>query len=144
MPHIHVTAAENQLNQSQRDAFMEELSNAVLTAENAPIDDAGAQSLVWAYYNELPKSDIYIGGKNIAEPPFRIAVTTPQGALNEHGRKSLVADIGRIIDKYAGTFANDRLNHWAMLYEVNEGSWAGGGNVFPLAGIQAAMNIKVA
>jgi len=31
-----------------------------------------------------------------------------------------------------------------MLYEVSEGSWAGGGNVFPLAGIQAAMNINVA
>jgi len=144
MPHIHVTAAESQLNPIQRDAFMEELSNAVLTAENAPINDPGAQSLVWAYYNALPKSDIYIGGKNIAEPPFRIAVTTPQGALNDKGRKSLVANIGHIVDKYVGAFADGRLNHWAMLYEVNEGSWAGGGNVFPLAGIQAAMNIKVA
>jgi hypothetical protein len=31
-----------------------------------------------------------------------------------------------------------------MLYEIDEGSWAGGGQVFPLAGIQAAMNIKAA
>jgi len=144
MPHIQVTAAESQLNPSQKDALMAELSNAVLIAENAPVDDAGAQSLVWAYYNELPKADIYVGGKNLAEPPFRVAITTPQGALNESSRKSLVADIGRIVDKYVGTFANDRLNHWAMLYEVSEGSWAGGGNVFPLAGIQAAMNINVA
>jgi len=47
------------------------------------------------------------------------------------------------VDDIAGIF-EDRLNHWTMLYEIDEGSWAGGGQIFPLTGIQAAMNIKAA
>jgi len=144
MPHIQVTAPESDLTQTQKDALMSEISNAVLIAEGAPIDDVGAQSLVWAYFDERPKAGIYVGGKNLAEPPFRVAITTPQGALNETSRESLAANIGRIIDQYVGVFADGRLNHWTMFFEVSEGSWTGGGQVFPLAGIQAAMNIKVA
>jgi hypothetical protein len=75
--------------------------------------------------------------------PLRIAVTTPYGALVESTRESLVKEIGVIVDDIVGPFEG-RLNHWAMLYEIDEGSRAGGGQVFPLAGIQGAMNIKAA
>jgi phenylpyruvate tautomerase PptA (4-oxalocrotonate tautomerase family) len=143
MPLIQVTAAENTLTKDQQDTLMSALSNAVLTAEGAPLNDAGAQSLVWAYYHEQPKTSVYVGGENLVEPPLRIAVTTPEGALQQQTRESLVIDIGRIVDELIGPFKG-RLNHWAMLYEITEGSWAGGGQIFPLAGIQAAMNIKVA
>jgi phenylpyruvate tautomerase PptA (4-oxalocrotonate tautomerase family) len=143
MPLIQVTAPQGALNNSKKDAFISRLSNAVLTAEDAPLTSPGAQSLVWAYYNEQSKNSIYIGGENLEQPPLRIAVTTPQGALNESTRQSLVAEIGEIVDEFIGPFER-RLNHWAMLYEVNEGSWAGAGQVFPLADIQAAMNIKAA
>jgi len=141
MPLIQVTAAQGTLNRTEQTSLMSRLSNAVLKAEGAPIADKGAQSLVWAYYDEKPTNTIYVGGTNIAEPPIRIDVTTPQGALNESTRHSLVDEIGQITDEFVGPFEG-RLNHWAMLYEVNEGSWAGGGQVFPLVGIQSAMNIK--
>ena len=141
MPLIQVSAPQGALKQSDQDTLMSRISNAVLKAETAPIEDEGAQSLVWAYYDEKPKTSVYIGGENIPQPPFRIAVTTPQGALVEATRVSLVAEIGQIIDEIVGPY-KDRLNHWTMLYEVDEGSWGGGGQVFPLAGIQAAMNIK--
>ncbi len=140
MPLIQVTAPEGTLQKNDQDTLISQLSNALLKAEGAPIDDAGAQSLVWAYYHEAPKTSVYVGGQNIEQPPFRIAVTTPQGALTESTRVSLVSDIGEIIDALVGPYEN-RLNHWAMLYEIDEGSWAGGGQVFPLAGIKAAMNI---
>ena len=143
MPLIQVSAPQDTLNTREQDALMSRLSNAVLKAENAPVDDSGAQSLVWAYYEEKPKASIYVGGENLEEPPFRIAVTTPYGALVESTRESLVKEIGAIVDDIVGPFEG-RLNHWAMLYEIDEGSWAGGGQVFPLAGIQAAMNIKAA
>ena len=143
MPLIQVSAPQDTLNKSEQDTLMSRLSNAVLKAEKAPIDDAGAQALVWAYYDEKPKTSVYVGGENIKEPPFRVDVTTPSGALVEATRVSLVEEIGRIIDDIVGPYEG-RLNHWAMLYEVDEGSWAGGGQVFPLAGIQAAMNIKAA
>ena len=122
---------------------MSRLSNAVLKSEGAPIDDPGAQSLVWAYYDEQPADTIYVGGKNVEQPPLRISVTTPEGALHDATRKALVEEIGQIVDELVGPFEG-RLNHWAMLYELNEGGWGGGGQIFPLAGIQAAMNIKAA
>ena len=141
MPLIQVTALEGTLSKENQDAFMRRISNAVLKAERAPVNDSGAQSLVWAYYDEKPQGTVYVGGENLDKPPVRIAVTTPQGALNFATRKSLVAELGQIVDEFIGSYDN-RLNHWAMLYEVNEGSWAGGGGIFPLAGIQAAMNIQ--
>lgn len=143
MPLIQVIAPANTLEKSDQDALMSRVSNALLKAERAPIDHAGAQSLVWAYYHEVDEGSIYVGGESQESPPFRIAVTTPEGALNEEARHVLAKNIGEIVDDVVGPFEG-RLNHWLMLTELDEGSWAGGGQIFPLAGIQAAMNIKAA
>ena len=143
MPHIHVTAPQGALGKNEQDALMSRLSDAALNAERAPLDDAGARSLSWAYYQEHAEGTIYVGGTSSEKPPFRIAITTPEGALNGTTRQELVAAVGMIVDDIVGPFEG-RLNHWVMLYEVDEGSWAGGGQIFPLEGIQAAMNIKAA
>jgi hypothetical protein len=141
MPHIYVTAPEGKLGKTEQDVLMSRISDAVLTSERAPLDHDGAQSLVWAYYDEQPSGSIYVGGENLRESPFRIAVTTPAGALNSETRKDLVEAIGSIVDEVVGPF-DGRLNQWTMLYEIDEGSWAGSGQIFPLAGIQAAMGIE--
>lgn len=143
MPLIQVDAPQGDLDKSQQDALMSQLSNAVLKAEGAPLESAGAQSLVWAHFNEKPQGTFYVGGEALAKPPFRIAVTTPQGALTDATRTSLVAEIGRIVDDLVGPYA-DRLNHWAMLYEVTDGGWAGAGQIFRLGDIQNVMDIKAA
>ena len=143
MPLIQVDAPRGNLDKSQQDMLMSQLSNAVLKAEGAPLDSAGAQSLVWAHFNEKPQGTFYVGGTPVDKPPFRVAVTTPQGALNDDTRTSLVAEIGRIVDDIVGPY-QDRLNHWAMLYEVTDGGWAGAGQVFRLGDIQRAMDINTA
>lgn len=141
MPLIQVTAQKGALTKTEQDDFMARVSNAVLKAERAPTDFEGAQALTWAYFTEAPEGTVYIGGENIENPPVRIAVSTPEGALNAGTRSELVAEIGEIVDDIVGPIEG-RLNHWALLYEVAEGSWAGGGQLFPLAGIKAAMNIQ--
>ncbi|MEZ5692736.1 MAG: hypothetical protein R3D99_02560 [Altererythrobacter sp.] len=98
----------------------------MLKAERAPVDDTGARSLTWAHYQELSDGAFYVGGEALEQPPLRVAVTTPEGALNADTRAELVAEIGEIVDEFVGPYEG-RLNHWAMLYEVSEGSWAGGG-----------------
>lgn len=143
MPLVQVTGPQESLARAERDELMTRLSDAVLTAERAPLDDPGARSLVWAYFHEVPGADIYIGGASPEKAPLRIAVTTPQGALNDMTRKSLVEEVGRIVDDIVGPFEG-RLNHWLMLYELRDGGWAGGGQVFRLPDIQAAMSIKAA
>ena len=143
MPLIRITAPEGKLNKQDQDKLVKKISNAVLNAERAPLDHAGAQSLTWAYYIEQPVGTLYVGGDNIENPPFHIAVTTPEGALNPTTRKELVEEIGTAVDEIVGVYEG-RLNHWTMLDELDEGSWAGSGQIFPLSGIQAAMNIKAA
>ena len=143
MPLVQVIAPNQSLDSSAQNELMSRVSNAVLKAERAPIDDDGAQSLVWAYYHEMNDNAIYVGGENLEKPPFRVAITTPEGALNAESRRVLVADISEIVDDIVGAYEG-RLNHWVMLTELDEGSWAGGGQIFPLAGIQEAMNIKTA
>jgi len=141
MPLIQVAAQKDTLTKTKQDDLMARVSNAVLKAERAPTDFEGAQALTWAYYTETPEGSVYIGGENIDSPPLRIAVSTPEGALNADTRSELVAEIGEIVDDIVGPFEG-RLNHWTLLNEVAEGSWAGGGQVFPLVGIKSAMNIK--
>ncbi len=85
---------------------------------------------------DAPQSDV-------EKPPFRIPVTTPQGALNGETRKSLIVEIGRVVDDIVGP-CGGRLNHWAMLCEVIDGGWAGAGQVFCLGDIQKAMDINAA
>lgn len=143
MPLLQVTAAQGTLNKADQDNLMSKLSNALLEAERAPTDDAGAQSLIWAYYIEQPASSIYVGGENLDKAPLRIAVTTPEGALTAETRTEFVAAVGKIVDDIVGPYEG-RLNHWTMLTELDEGSWAGAGQIFHLADIQAAMNIKAA
>ena len=143
MPLIHVTASQGTLGKKDQDTFMSRLSNAVLKSEGAPINDPGAQSLVWAFYVEKPEGASYVGGEVLDRSPLVISVTTPEGALNLLTRKTLVEEVGQIVDDIVGPFEG-RLNHWTMLHELSEGSWAGSGQIFPLAAIQAAMNIKAA
>lgn len=141
MPLIQVAAEKGMLEKPQQDELMARVSNAVLKAERAPIDFAGAQALTWAYYSETAVGSTYIGGANIESPPLRVTVTTPEGALNMDTRAELVSEIGKIVDDIVGVYEG-RLNHWALLHEIAEGSWAGGGHVFPLVGIKEAMNIQ--
>ncbi|MEH6631317.1 MAG: hypothetical protein V7776_10840 [Halopseudomonas aestusnigri] len=143
MPLLQVTAAQGTLNKADQDNLMSRLTNALLEAERAPIEDAGAQSLAWAYYTEQPAGTIYVGGENLDKAPLRIAVTTPEGALTADTRAEFVASVGKIVDDIVGPYEG-RLNHWTMLTELDEGSWAGAGQIFHLADIQAAMNIKAA
>jgi phenylpyruvate tautomerase PptA (4-oxalocrotonate tautomerase family) len=143
MPMIEVTTQQGTLSQDDRDALMSRLSDAVLSAEGAPLDSAGAQSLVWAWFRELPPGSVYVGGKTLASAPLRVAVTTPAGALNDSTRATLVASIGAIVDDIVGAYEG-RLNHWVMLSEISDGCWGGAGNVFRLGDIQAAMDIRAA
>ena len=143
MPLIQVTASQGTLEKKDQDILMSRISNAVLKYERAPIDDPGAQSLVWAYYQEIPNGAVYVGGEILETPPIRINITTPEGALNDLTRQSLVKELGNIVNDIIGPFEG-RLNHWAMLNELDEGSWAGGGQIFGLKDIQGAMNIKAA
>jgi phenylpyruvate tautomerase PptA (4-oxalocrotonate tautomerase family) len=140
MPHIRIKAQEGTFEKATQDKFVAEISDAVLTAENASPDDDAAQSLTWVYFNEFPKGNVYIGKKVIDTPPVVIELSTPEGALNSASRASLSKAVNAIVKDFIGEFDN-RLNHWLLIDEISEGSWASAGIIFSLDDVKSAMNI---
>lgn len=140
MPHIRITAQTGTFDKTTQNKFIEEITDAVLYAENANPQDSAAQSLAWTYFNELPTGNVYIGKQIIDKPPVIIQVTTPQGALKQSGRNTLENKVNAIVNRFIGTFES-RLNHWLLMDEIIEGGWASAGMVFSLTDVKTAMNI---
>jgi hypothetical protein len=140
MPHIRITAQAGIFEKATQNKFVAEITDAVLMAENANPKDPAAQSLAWAYFDEKPKGNIYIGKEVIDTPPILIQVTTPAGALNQAGRNKLEISVNAIVNDFLGTFDN-RLNHWLLMDEIIDGGWASAGIIFSLSDVKTAMNI---
>jgi phenylpyruvate tautomerase PptA (4-oxalocrotonate tautomerase family) len=138
MPTITVTAPSGALEQAPRDRMMKRLSDALLTAEGADIDNAAAQAIAWTYFNEIPAALFYVGGIPADTPRLKIEITTPEGALTDHARRQLAQDIGAIVEAEAGA-AGAGLHHWVLFHEVREGGWATAGKIFRRADIVAAV-----
>lgn len=140
MPHIRITAQQGTFDKATQNKFVGEVTDAVLSSENANPKDAAAQSLAWTYFNELPKGSVYIGKEIIDTPPIVIQVSTPEGALEQTGRSRLEEKVNAIVNDFVGHFEN-RLNHWLLMDEIPEGGWASSGIVFSLDDVKGAMNI---
>ncbi len=141
MPLIRITAQEGTFNKATQDKFIEEVTDAVLTAEGADPKDPAAQSLAWVYYTEQQQGDVYIGKQNIDTPPVLIRVTTPAGALDQAANNALAKSINDIINDFIGIF-DGRLNHWLLIDEIPKTGWASNGVVFSIEDVRSAMNIS--
>jgi phenylpyruvate tautomerase PptA (4-oxalocrotonate tautomerase family) len=140
MPHIRITAQQGTFNAASQDKFVTEVTNAVLTAENADPKDPAALALAWVYFNERAKNAVYIGNEHLDAAPIVIQVTTPAGSLNQDSRNKLEVSINAIVNDFIGNFES-RLNHWLLMDEIEEGGWASAGIVFSIADVKNAMNI---
>lgn len=141
MPLIRITAQEGTFDKATQNKFIEEVTDAVLTAEGADPKDPAAQSLAWAYYTEQQQGDIYIGKENIDTPPVLIRVTTPAGALDQAANNTLAKSINDIINDFIGIF-DGRLNHWLLIDEIPTTGWASNGIIFSLKDVRSAMKIS--
>jgi phenylpyruvate tautomerase PptA (4-oxalocrotonate tautomerase family) len=128
MPIFEVTYPEGALSTEARSRLMKDLTAALLKAERAPDTDF-FRSVTWSYVHELPAGAVHAAGEPVAEPTFKIDVTTPQGALSDRRREELVAEATRIVREAAGIANEDALRVWVLMHEVAEGSWGAGGQV---------------
>ena len=128
MPIFEVTYPEGALSPEARSKMLEDLTTALLRAERAPDTDF-FRSITWSYVHELPEGSVLAAGQPVAEPTFRIDVTTPEGALSDRRRKELVAEATRIVREASGIPEEGALRIWVLMREVTEGSWGAGGQV---------------
>lgn len=138
MPTITVTAPEGALDKPKRDELMKHLSDTLLKSEGADVGNAAAQAIAWTYYNEVPDGFFYVGGQSSPTPRFKIDVSTPEGALNDQSRGTLVKDISDIVDQVIGS-AGSGQSHWVLFNEIMEGGWGAAGRIFRRADIVAAV-----
>ena len=141
MPLIRITAQQGTFDTATQNKFIEEVTDAVLTAEGANPQDPAAQSLAWAYFTEQEKGDIYVGKQVIDSPPVLIRVTVPAGSLNAGETSALATSINAIVNDFIGPYEN-RLNHWLLVDEIPESGWASNGVVFSIEDVRGAMNIS--
>jgi phenylpyruvate tautomerase PptA (4-oxalocrotonate tautomerase family) len=128
MPIFEVTYPEGALTAEARSKLLEDLTSALLRAERAP-DTEFFRNVTWSYVHELPAGSVNAAGRPVAEPTFRIDVTTPQGALSDRRRKELVEAATNLVREAAGIAEEDALRVWVLMHEVAEGSWGAGGQV---------------
>jgi len=128
MPLIDLTYPQGALTAEQRAELAHQLTTALLRAERAP-DTEFFRSITWCYVHELPQDAVLSAGRPVAEPTFRVEVTTPEGALSDRRRAELVAEATRVVREIAGIGEQDALRIWVLCHEVPEGSWGAGGQV---------------
>ena len=128
MPIFEVTYPQGALTPDARSKLMEELTTVLLRAERAP-DTEFFRNVTWSYVHELPDNGVHAAGRPVADPTFKVDVTTPEGALSDRRREELVAEATRVVREAAGIGEEDALRVWVLLHEVAEGSWGAGGQI---------------
>jgi phenylpyruvate tautomerase PptA (4-oxalocrotonate tautomerase family) len=134
---IDVTYPEGALEPDARATMVDELTTKLLRAERAP-DTEFFRNITWVFLHELPAHGISAGGRPVAEPVFRVDVTTPEGALSDRRREEFVAEATKVVSAAAGLSEADGLRIWVLLHEVDEGSWGAAGNVIRFEQLRAA------
>jgi phenylpyruvate tautomerase PptA (4-oxalocrotonate tautomerase family) len=137
MPLIDVTYPEGALDAQQSTELVEQLTTVLLRAERAP-DTEFFRSITWVYLHELPAGAVLAGGRPVAQPTFRVEVTTPQGALSDRRRAEFVAEATRVVREVSGIAEQDALRIWVLCREIPEGSWGAAGQVVQYQQLVAA------
>ena len=128
MPMIDVTYPEGALEPEAREKLVEDLTTALLRAERAPDTDF-FRSVTWVYVHELPAHAVNASGRPVAEPNFRVEVTTPEGALSDRRRQEMVESGTAVVLEAAGLGPEDSMRVWIQMREIAEGSWGAAGQV---------------
>jgi phenylpyruvate tautomerase PptA (4-oxalocrotonate tautomerase family) len=137
MPMIDVTYPEGTLTPAARSTLADELTTVLLRAERAP-DTEFFRNVTWVYVHELPVHGVLSNGAPVAQPTFRIEVTTPEGALSDRRRKELVGEATRVVREVAGIPEDEAMRIWVLCREIAEGSWGAGGQVIEFQALRAA------
>jgi phenylpyruvate tautomerase PptA (4-oxalocrotonate tautomerase family) len=128
VPIFELTYPQGTLTAEARDQLMEDLTTALLRAERAPDTDF-FRNVTWSYVHELAEGAVRAAGRPVADPTFKLDVTTPEGALSDRRRGELVEAATKLIREAAGIPEDQALRVWVLCHEVAEGSWGAGGQV---------------
>lgn len=130
MPMIDLTFVRGSVDDPLLRWLTDELVTVLLRAERAP-DTPFLRANTIVYLHALEPSAQSVGGREPAEPRFRVEMTVFAGALSQDRKEQLVADVHAAVCAAAGIdpTGSRALQVWTLIHEVPEGNWAGGGKV---------------
>jgi phenylpyruvate tautomerase PptA (4-oxalocrotonate tautomerase family) len=128
MPVFEITYPQGALEPDARAKLVDEMTNTILRAEKAPINDF-FRSITWGHLHELPADSVIAGGRPVDKPTFRLDLTTPEGALSDRRRELFTAEATKLILEAAGLPEEDAIRVFVLMHEVAEGSWGAAGQV---------------
>ncbi|WP_260741801.1 tautomerase family protein [Mycobacterium sp. SMC-2] len=130
MPMIDLTFVRGSVDGQALCRLTDELVTALLRAERAP-DTPFLRDNTWVYLHAVDPADLSVGGRGPDAPRFRVDVTVFAGALDKDRKERLAADVHAAVCAAAGIEPQGaRAFHvWALIHEIPEGNWAGGGQV---------------
>ena len=145
---IDLTYTPVALTHNARAAAIEHLTTALLRHEGAPDNDA-TRAMSRAFVHELPAAAMYVGGRPVDRPTYRLVMTAPAGTLL-HGpgpfaaesRRSLVREATEILLEAEGSdpVPGDAGRVYCIIAEVADGFWGGLGTTFRMEDIVAFAN----
>lgn len=119
MPMIDVTAPAGLLPAASLDPLRSALTAALLDAERAPRTSPFVENTGF-FLHELPSSHVGTAEAG-GTPVVRVLVTTPPGALDRAGQRSLVSEATRLVAEAVGQ--GPAPTTWVLLTEAAEGGW---------------------
>ena len=130
MPMIDLTYVRGSLNDTALAGLTDELVTALLRAERAP-DTPFLRDNTLVYLHALDPAAQSVGGRGAGAPRFRVEMTVFEGALSQHRKERLAADVHAAVCAAAGIEPEGEraLHVWTLIHEIPEGNWAGAGKV---------------
>lgn len=130
MPMIDLTYVRGSLDEKALGRLTDELVTALLRAERAP-DTPFLRDNTLVYLHDLDPAAQSVGGRGPGAPRFRVEMTVFEGALSQHRKEQLAADVHGAVCIAAGIEPEGprAFQVWTLIHEIPEGNWAGGGKI---------------
>jgi phenylpyruvate tautomerase PptA (4-oxalocrotonate tautomerase family) len=121
-------------NEAGERALLATLTDTLIRWEGADPKNARVQGPAWIFVHR--GTDVYVAGKPVTAPHYRVRVSVPQGQFDDERRAGMVAAVtDAILDAEGGRFERDPKRIWVFATEVPEGTWGGGGTIWRLRDI---------
>ena len=137
MPLIDVTYPAGAIAADTREQLVENLMGDLLAAERAP-DTQFFRDVTWVFVHELPAEHVFIAGKPVEKPIFKVEATTPEGALSDRRRAEFVESATAHVREAAGIPEDEGLRIFVLHREIAEGSWGAAGQVVQFKALREA------
>lgn len=138
---IDITTSPGALSDTAKATLAERLSGDLIELEGAQ-DNAFVRAITWCFIDEC--ADIFVGGRRLDRPIYRVVVTVPEGVglcgpLGVENRRTLVRRVTEAVLGSEGTTATtvEAARVWVQIRQIADRHWGAFGELVAMPDIVA-------